>query len=126
MKERLDNSVLETAINVCKSVIKAGEEEDTDYDATFDKIKLKLLEELKQYRELEEQKLLIKLPCNVGSTVYSIHHLPLSKKSIISEVANVDIFFLLLAVAENKFGETVFLTQAEAEEKLRELRRKSC
>lgn len=76
---------------------------------------------LAEYEDLEEQGLLVKLPCKPGSTVYSIHYLPLSKKSVIAEVENVDLFFLLLSVAENRFGKTVFLTQSEAEKKLREL-----
>ncbi len=73
------------------------------------------LKELKQYKDLEEQGLLLRLPCNVGSTVYHI-----ANKRIL-EVENVDVFFLCLCVAECRFGKTVFLTQAEAEQKLKEM-----
>lgn len=40
----------------------------------------------------------------------------------IVEVSNVDLFFLLLSVVENRFNNSVFLTKSEAEAKLKELR----
>ena len=75
-----------------------------------------LKSKLKNYKDLEKQGLLLRLPCKVGSTVYHI-----ANKRIL-EVENVDVFFLCLCVAEGRFGKTVFLTQAEAEAKLKELR----
>ena len=69
---------------------------------------------LKEYEDLEEDGKLIKLPCKVGDTVYHV------VQGRILEVDNVDLFFLLLSVSENRFGETVFLTKYEAEEKLRD------
>lgn len=93
---------------------------DTPYE--YGKINLqKLIDKLAEYEDSEEQGLLLRLPCAVGSTVYSIHRLPSSKKLIVAEVEDVDMFFLLLTVTRNEFGKTVFLTQSEAEEKLREL-----
>ena len=74
-----------------------------------------VLGKLAEYEDLEEQGLLLKLPCKVGSTVYHI-----ANKRIL-EVENVDVFFLCLCVAECRFGNTVFLTQAEAEQKLKEM-----
>ena len=68
---------------------------------------------LAEYEDLEEQGLLLRLPCKVGSTVYHI----VNKR--ISEVENVDLFFICLCVAE--FGKTIFLTQEEAEQKLKEM-----
>ena len=67
------------------------------------------------YKNAEEQGLLLRLPCKVGSTVYHI-----ANKRIL-EVENIDVFFLCLCVAECRFGKTVFLTQAEAEQKLKEM-----
>ena len=67
---------------------------------------------LEEYRDLEEQGLLLRLPCKVGDTVYHV------VQGRIVEVSNVDLFFLLLSVAENRFNNSVFLTQAEAEQKL--------
>lgn len=68
-----------------------------------------LREALKRYEDAEEQGLLIRLPCKVGDTVYYI----VGRR--ILEVKNVDLFFLLLSVAEKRFGKTVFLTKEEAE-----------
>ena len=68
---------------------------------------------LKKYEDLEEQGRLISLPCKVGDTVYHVI------QGRIVEVSNVDLFFLLLSVAENRFNNSVFLTQAEAEQKLK-------
>ena len=73
---------------------------------------------LKDYEDLEEQGRLVKLPYEVGDTVYHV------VQGRIVEVSNVDLFFLLLSVAENRFNNSVFLTKSEAEAKLKELRGK--
>lgn len=70
----------------------------------------------KKCKSLEEQGRLIKLPCKVGDTVYHV------VQGRIIEVSNVDLFFLLLSVVENRFNNSVFLTKSEAEAKLEELR----
>ena len=75
-----------------------------------------LIDKLAYYEDLEEQGRLIKLPCKVGDTVYHV------VQGRIVEVSNVDLFFLLLSVAENRFNNSVFLTKSEAEAKLKELR----
>ena len=77
---------------------------------------LKVYFKLKEYEDLEEQGRLVKLPCKVGDTVYHV------VQGRIVEVSNVDLFFLLLSVAENRFNNSVFLTKSEAEAKLKELR----
>ena len=74
-----------------------------------------LKKKLKEYEDLEEQGRLIKLPCKVGDTVYHV------VQGRIVEVSNVDLFFLLLSVVENRFNNSVFLTKAEAEQKLKEM-----
>lgn len=78
-----------------------------------------LREKLKEYEDSEEQGRLIKLPCKVGDTVYHV------VQGRIVEVSNVDLFFLLLSVVENRFNNSVFLTKSEAEAKLKELRGKN-
>lgn len=78
-----------------------------------------LIEKLGKYEDLEEQGRLIKLPCKVGDTVYHV------VQGRIVEVSNVDLFFLLLSVVENRFDNSVFLTKSEAEAKLKELRGES-
>ena len=75
------------------------------------------LDKLAEYEDLEEQGRLISLPCKVGDTVYHV------VQGRIVEVSNVDLFFLLLSVAENRFNNSVFLTKAEAEQKLKEMER---
>ena len=70
---------------------------------------------LKEYEDLEEQGRLISLPCMVGDTVYHV------VQGRIFEVSNVDLFFLLLSVVENRFNNSVFLTKSEAEQKLKEM-----
>ena len=73
------------------------------------------IEKLAEYEDLEEQGLLLRLPCKVGDTVYHV------VQGRIVEVSNVDLFFLLLSVVENRFNNSVFLTQEEAEKKLKEM-----
>ena len=84
---------------------------------------------LAEYEDLEEQGLLLRLPCPIGTTVYNttwwddvqekvkvdgktfyrtIHKHKVSKST-----------FSLLDIYD--FGKTVFLTQAEAEQKLKEM-----
>lgn len=75
-----------------------------------------MVKKLADYEDLEEQGRLVKLPCKVGDTVYHV------VQGRIVEVSNVDLFFLLLSVAENRFNDSVFLTKTEAETKLKELR----
>ena len=70
---------------------------------------------LKEYEDLEVQGRLISLPCKVGDTVYHV------VQGRIVEVSNVDVFFLLLSVAENRFNNSVCLTKSEAEQKLKEM-----
>ena len=79
---------------------------------------LKICQRLKLYEDLDEQGRLISLPCKVGDTVYHV------VQGRIVEVSNVDLFFLLLSVAENRFNNSVFLTKSEAERKLKEMESK--
>lgn len=82
--------------------------------------------ELKHYKDLEEAGRLIKLPCKVGDRVWEIHHrawdgyaddwlYPDYTRSIVQECG----FGLNLL---SSIGSTVFLTKAEAEAKLAELK----
>ena len=95
---------------------------------------LKIAEKLKEYEDLEEQGLLLRLYCNVGDTVYCIEDKKIwdciVDKVTISRTNGVwfevktpksmpDIS--AIEYTENAFGETVFLTQAEAELKLKEM-----
>lgn len=87
---------------------------------------------LAKYEDLEKQGLLLRLPCNIGDTVYAI-----DGKNIQTLKAKNDIALIsgrLCIFAENSnyadyicyddLGKTVFLTQEEAEQKLKEMESK--
>ena len=74
----------------------------------------KWLEELKSYKEAEEQGLLVKLPCKVGTEVYYILGIPNKMPCTIDKCV-----FKLSDV--HKIGESLFLTREEAEKKLEEM-----
>lgn len=93
-----------------------------------DKTKM-ILQKLAEYEDLEEQGRFIKLPCEVGDTIYGI-----SMGKIIKLTVNeISIFYMkgekIINVkcqnndefrnyVEKEFGINVFLTKAEAEAKL--------
>ena len=80
------------------------------------------LKELKQYKYLEEQGLLLRLPCKVGTKVYAIN--------IIIDYGEIgDEATYSYSIIEREFqiymmmdyGKLVFLTQTEADQKLKEM-----
>ena len=80
-------------------------------------------EKVGKYEDLEEQGLLLRLPCKVGTKVYAIN--------IIIDYGEIgDKATYSYSIIEREFqiymmmdyGKLVFLTQAEAEVKLKELR----
>ena len=83
------------------------------------------LEELKSYEDLEEQGLLVRLPCKVGDSVFIIVGKDISRQGIRKiEISDNSIIFKtnrqkrIFNVAE--FGKTVFLAREDAEKKLEE------
>ena len=99
-----------------------------------------LKKKLKEYRDLEKQGLLLRLPCAVGSTVYVIssRYTKCSKYKEIwndcygceDECDSHEEYYIhinhsvsdeWIVINMNYFGKTVFLTQAEAEQKLKEM-----
>ena len=100
-----------------------------------------ILQELKEYRDLEEQGLLLKLPCKVGTTVYAIDTIyecdndymdcimefpdryqcergfkcEYEHKKIVVKPESFDFKML------DNFNKTVFLTKKEAEKALERL-----
>lgn len=73
-----------------------------------------ILEKLGEYEDLEEQGLLMKLPCKIGERVYEIYR-------FLDEGAwEIDVHKIKLEDLD-KIGRTVFLTQAEAEEALKRM-----
>lgn len=92
----------------------------------------KWLEELKSYKEAEEQDLLVRLPCKLNGTLYSVNY---SNKTIaentIIKISINDHVKRFYCIDDNlreriffsrRIGENVFLTREEAEKKLKELK----
>ena len=84
-----------------------------------------LIEELKQYKDKEEQGLLISLPCKVGDTVWYVHRTGIDEVEVDSFVFNVNLFVnASLYIRGERFGmtltpyKTLFFTRSEAEEAL--------
>ena len=86
-------------------------------------------EKLADYEDLEEQGLLLRLPCPIGTTVYNT-----TCWDDVTEKVKVDGKIFCRTVRKHKvskstfslldvkdFGKTVFLTKAEAEQKLKEM-----
>ena len=83
------------------------------------------LEELKSYKDLDEQGLLVRLPCKVGDSVFIIVGKDISRQGIRKiEISDNSIIFKtnrqkrIFNVAE--FGKTVFLAREDAEKTLEE------
>ena len=86
-------------------------------------------EKLADYEEAEEQGLLLRLPCPIGTTVYKTtwwddvqEKVKVDGKTFYRTVHKHKVSkstFSLLDIYD--FGKTVFLTQAEAEQKLKEM-----
>ena len=99
----------------------------------------KWLEELKEYKQLEEQGLLLKLPCKVGSTIYQLINSHIYEYKVIGicfdilqnkwmyEVAyEIGLEWFKTMCDFDVFGKskTVFLTKEEAEKELERLEKK--
>lgn len=91
-----------------------------------------VFKKLADYEDLEEQGLLVRLPCKVGDTVYVPTRNFISELRIImisvdmhgtyfSWKLNSGIYPNLDGFSINKLGKTVFLTREEAEKKLEEM-----
>ena len=93
---------------------------------------VKNLEKLKEYETLEEQGMLIKLPCKAGDDIYIVKKYGVEEAHVtgISEADDVDYFCFKVymdpdyeeIVALEDFNKTWFLTESEAEAKWKELR----
>ena len=86
-------------------------------------------EKLCEYEDAEEQGLLLRLPCKVGTTVYNTtwwddvtEKVKVGGKTFYRTVHKHKVsksLFSLLDIYD--FGKTVFLTKAEAEQKIKEI-----
>lgn len=84
------------------------------------------LEELKSYKDLEEQGLLVRLPCKVGDTMYDIVGKPLRIVEHKVDAFHIDKkgFHLQIinGVLEKKQEAKVYFSREEAEKKLDEVK----
>lgn len=94
----------------------------------------KILTKLAVYEDLEEQGLLVRLPCKVGDMVYVPTRNFISELRIIMIsvdmhgtyfrwMLNSGIYPNLDGFSGSKLGKTVFLTREEAEKKLEEMKK---
>ena len=90
----------------------------------------KAFDKLAEYEDLEEQGLLLRLPCKVGTKVYAINRIvdygevgdeATYSYSIIEREFQI---YMMMDYGKLVFGKTVFLTKAEAEQKLKEMESK--
>lgn len=88
-----------------------------------------LIDKLAEYEDLEEQGLLLRLPCPIGTTVYDTHWwdnveetVKVNGKTYYRKVQKYKVSkskFTLYNI--NDFGKSVFLTKKEAKEALRKM-----
>lgn len=94
-----------------------------DYKSTEECLEWKnVLKRLAYYEDLEEQGLLLKLPCKVGDVVWVIKNKEIYLHEIVSiENTKSGVYFISRRpfCTLDDFGKTVFLTHDEAEEALK-------
>lgn len=125
MTERLTEVENGTAmVKGCGSNCKYGFEycrkEDWENCKTIDDV----IDKLAEYEDLEEQGLLLRLPCKVGDTVYIIYsdkETSFIEEPIVKDVSTHRIWIESRCYDYLDIGKTIFLTQAEAEQKLKEM-----
>ena len=75
---------------------------------------------LAEYEDLEEQGLLLRLPCKVGDTVYCLN---ICDSDLVINELRIRSLTTIVNFLENKaFGKTVFLTKEEAEAELAKMK----
>ena len=139
----IDRFDIEQVIRILGLEIRADQADDgRDFDVAC-RIALEKLMKCKEYEELEEQGLLLRLPCKAGDMVYLIcsRYSECSKyKERLDEYncqgceedecdshkeyyihINHSVSIEWIVRNLNNFGKTVFLTKSEAEQKLKEL-----
>lgn len=85
---------------------------------------LKVFKKLKEYEDLEEQGLLLKLPCKVGDTLYFVkgkNHAEIEELEVMKfvysnelDIMFSDEFYEVGLVSIKEIGKTVFLTEEAA------------
>ena len=133
--DRLTNS-----IDYCKLHCDFGKSNECFFQDKSKCYEKNIYEKLREYEDLEEQGLLLRLPCEVGDTLYYISDgfiEPCTVETIfISDYTDKDGNYSYMAeihfdredcpyvsteIYFTDIGKTVFLTKAEAEQKLKEM-----
>ena len=114
MMERLTNS-----IDYCKLHCDFGKSNECFFQDKSKCYEKNIYEKLREYENLEEQGLLLRLPCKVGDTIYHIWNV--DDKPEIQEIKISTLTNLVAHMENGNFGKYIFLTQAEAEQKLKEM-----
>ena len=141
----------ETAEMFLKAFEESGREINADKEPKMERLTIKtedgyerqsirtknqqLIDKLAYYEDLEEQGRLVKLPCNVGDTVYvkmasycKTHYAEAEVRDFVHFISCgfcavvTSKYFDKQNIPFSEFGKTVFLTKSEAEAKLKELR----
>lgn len=119
-KDSIANTVLirECGDKLCKDIC-------NDIECDCSKCELeKALEKLADYEDLEEQGLLVRLPCHIGTTVWDICGMDIRENVLSGIECGKDGKQFLWANHDEWLGELndlVFLTREEAEKKLEEM-----
>ena len=118
--------------NMQERIEKMAFDDKTDVGVKFLASTVSYLKELREYKQLEEQGLLLRLPLKIGDTVYSVTRDFISEYKICSiEKYNEGLFFNwkcekgmyvnLRGFTNYQIGKDVFFTKEEAEQKLKEM-----
>ena len=109
---------------------------DLSYESEYNDWITDITEKLAEYEDLEEQRLILRLPCKVGDTVYTILSYMDCCRAECIEIKEFceecEYFQKYYFVKETNFqiqmiamfNKTVFLTKEEAEAKLKEMEEK--
>lgn len=125
--------------NLKKGVSQMDDKEEIKVNKNFLKYVCEYLEQLKSYKDAEEQGLLLKLPCKVGDTIYRINigaKEPIIKMRVLQvqwkQLHKDRVIIRIDAINDDDMGEscylledigkTVFLTKEEAEQALAEMK----
>ena len=120
--ERLTNS-----IDYCQLHCDFGKSNECFFQDKSKCYEKNIYEKLREYENLDEQGLLMRLPCKVGTKVYAINPIidygevgdeAIYYYSIIEREFQI---YMMMDYGKLVFGRNVFLTKAEAEQKLKEM-----
>ena len=128
MTDRFD---IEQVIRILGLEIRSDQADDgRDFDVAC-RIALEKLVKCKEYEDLEEQGLLLRLPCKIRDPVWRIiisdnYIMPCNVEEFVYSnslyiIVREELFNTRRGFNINEIGKTVFLTKAEAEQKLKEM-----